>query len=154
MLNHLRRPVLAGKTLSYMVYATIRGSVRRNDPDGISAAPYFAVNMGDTLLVSVDGAAPVTATIPASNASIDTVLAALNSALTGVGKAYEQGGTIYLQTLTAGGSGSIEVTGGSGATVLGFDVAGGPIKAVAGDILGASEGRVGNPYDATFPIFG
>lgn len=148
-MDFFRRPVLVGKTLSRQVNGTVRGDLRRSDIDGFSAEPYFpGITGGEELEVSIDGAAPVTATI--TGPGMATVLADINTALAGDAIAFDADGTIGIRTIVAGTPGSIEVTGGDAADALGFYLTKNKYKSVGGEIPSTPEARRGNPFGTGF----
>lgn len=154
-MDYFRRPVLAGNNITRTTRATIRGSLRRTDADGTSTVPYFpGANTGQTLLVAVDGAAPTTVTLTSANpggSSLAEALADINTALGLTGEAFDSDGTITIRSSNLTATASIQVTGGSAATALGFDVSLGKIRAVLGEELSTPEGRVKNPFGTAFP---
>lgn len=157
-MDYARRRAIAGNGLPFISFATLRGSVRRRDPDTVSTDPYFPT-AGGTLTVVLDGD-PETKTfnivVPA-NVTMQAALVAINvllGASPAKGAAYDSGGVIHIQTLTKGSAGSVEVTGGTAAADLGFDVTRGPQLSVGGDLDTAPEGKVGNPSTASFPVKG
>ena len=158
-MEYARRPALAGKNIKRLSYALIRGSLRRADADIYSPVPYFAslnpsspglgIDSSHNLLnISLNGTALPAVTIPDS--TLTSVLTAINAALSTGGVAYEQDGAIYIQSNMLG-VGSIEITGGTAAPVIGFDTTGTRIYSRSGDVDSAPEGRVGNPFGATWP---
>lgn len=154
MMDYFRRPNLAGNNITRTTRATVRGNLRRSDADGSSTVPYFpgAVS-GLTLLVSVDGAAATTITLTDANAAgsgIVTALADINTALSPGGEALDTDGTITLRSTNAVG-GSIEVTGGTAAAALGFDITLGHFRAANGQIPSTPESRLGDWYGVSFP---
>jgi hypothetical protein len=150
MMDYFRRPLLSGRNLQHLDYATIRGALRRSDADINSAVPYFpGVTGSDHLQVSVNGASALNISLPGNG--LDGILSALNTALGVSGGAFEGDGSIYLRSNTPGALGSISVTGGTAAPKLGFDTTTGTQRSVGGDLDGAPEGRIGNPYGAVFP---
>jgi hypothetical protein len=148
-MDYFRRPALAGRTLTRQTNGTVRGDLRRSDIDGFSSAPYFpGIVGGETLEISIDGAAPVTATITA--ADMTTVLADINTALAGGAIAFDADGTIGIRTVVAGTPGSIEVTGGTGAALLGFYLTKNKYKSIGGEIQSTPEARRSNPFGTGF----
>jgi hypothetical protein len=153
-MDYASRSQLAGVTLLRSRYATIRGSVRRKDPDGLSVDPYFDLGGAtQTLIIDIDGT-EFTITFPDATPSMLTVLNLINTAISAVGRASDLDGVLHLKSLTAGGISSVSVTGGSAALALGFDTTGGPIVGVGGDIESAPQGRALNPHGAIFPVQG
>src|SRR6267154_451000 len=152
VMDYFRRPVLAGHTLSRQTYGSVRGDVRRTDVDGTSTVPYFpGVSATQTLLISVDGAGPVTATMSGTPpGGINNVLADINTALGITGVAFDADGTIAIRTATAGATGSIEVTGGTAAVALGFDLKKNKFKSFSGEIQSSPEARRGNAFGTGF----
>lgn len=148
-MDFVRSSILAGKNVDRLLAATIRGAVRRNDADGGSLVPYFPSIITKTLNISTEtGSYSVTFT----GNGIATVIADINAALTTHGAAYDADGVVAIQTSVNGGGGWIEVTGGSGASILGFDLnLGRRLVSVGGDLPSAPEGRIGNPLGTMFP---
>lgn len=151
-INYFRRPTLAGKNLTFPTYSRIRGSVRRSDPDGVSAVPYFpTVSATQTLNVATQ-AGLVTVTLTGNALSV--VLADINTALAGAARAVDDDGCIAIESLVAGGAGAVGVSNnpGTAGIGLGFDTVNGfwPILGVAQNLSSAPEGRLGNPYGAAF----
>jgi hypothetical protein len=153
-MTYFRRPLLAGKTLVRTDYPTIRGSVRRSDPDGAPYnEPFFpGLASGQTLILGFNSEiAPV---ITFSSGAYLSALTAINAVLSqaGLGKAFDADGTIAIQSLAYGGNSTVDVLGGTGAKSLGFDLSAGPIRARGGDLPSAPEGRVGNVFGSAFPV--
>lgn len=148
-MDYFRRPSLAGNNITRMGFATVRGSVRRSDADGISAVPYFpGASSTQTLNVKLDGTTyPVTLT----GNGITQVIADINAAIGANGTAVDADGTISIQTNTGGANGSAEVTGGTASTGLGFDVTLGKIRSTGGDLPSTPEGRIGNWNGVALP---
>lgn len=149
-MNYFRRPALAGHNLVRTTNAVVRGSVRRSNPDGTSAEPYFPdLNIGDTLLVDIDdtGATSVVFT----GVDLQTVLDDINATLSGC-IAFDSDGCVAIVTDTPGSLGSVSVSGGTGVEALGFDVvSSGSVLAYGGEIASTPEGRIGNPFGVAFP---
>lgn len=151
-MDYFRRPILAGKALQRLNAGHLRGSLRRLDPDGTSAVPYFAgVSATQTLLLTVDGT-PFTVTLTGSPPTFQSIISDINAALTTSGKATDDAGCIGIQTFTQGGF--IQVTGGTAAAALGFDITTQRFRSAAGDMNGAPERGLGNPFGAAFPTRG
>jgi hypothetical protein len=148
-MEFFRRPQLAGNNIPRLISATVRGSIRRSDPDGISPSPYFpGVSAGQTLDLKIDGA-PVSVTLTGN--TLSTVLDDINTALGPSGYAYSEDGVIAIQTNQLGANGSVEIVGGTAAAALGFDISLGQIRSTGGDIPSTPEGRVGNWFGVSFP---
>lgn len=148
-MDYFRRPLLAGKNVSRMALASIRGSVRRHDADGINPFPYFTGAIAaQTLNLKVDG---VVYNVTITGPGINTIIADINAVLLANGAAFDADGTLGIRTSVGGATGSVEVTGGTAAVFLGFDVSNGRIRAVNGDIISSPEGRVGNWMGVSFP---
>src|SRR3954464_11215706 len=115
-MDYFRRPILAGKSLKRLSVGTIRGTLKRLNPDGISNVPYFpGVIGGDTVNVNVFDMGipgPVTVPVTLSSSSFATILSDFNTALVGKARAFDADGTVGLKSLTPGSDGYIEVTGG------------------------------------------
>lgn len=160
---YFRRPQLAGKSLRRPSAPTLRGSLRRRDPDGSTVVPHFTAlpSGGGTLTIDsyydpTQPVASVTVTITASGtgvASLDAVLTALNSSLAAAKiLAFDDGGCIGLMSASTYPIDSwFKVTGGTAAAALGFDITVQSFFAKSGDLKSAPEGRVGNPFGAAFP---
>jgi hypothetical protein len=148
-MDYFRRPLLAGKNLKRLSFATVVGGLRRSNGDGTSSSPYFPLAAaGQTLLIKIDGAAAVTVTL--TGKAIATIIADINAALS-TGFAYDAYGAIAIQTNTEGGSGSVEITGGTAASNLGFDSSVTTLFSKGGDVPSAPEGGLGNFHGVAFP---
>src|SRR5687767_9887943 len=156
LMDYFRRPVLAGKTLTRQSRAVVRGDIRRTDIDGFSAVPYFpGVSAAETLQISIDGGAAVTATMTGTPpGGIANVIADINTALGASGLAFDADGTIGIQSTTIGGISSVEVVGGTAAADLGFDLTKNTFKSATGEIQATPEARRGNPFGTGFPSRG
>lgn len=141
--NYASRSEIGGSSLVVDRYATLRGNVRRLDPDGGShTEPYFqGLDLGGTLVVSASGTV-VNVTITGS--SIAQVLADLNAALSPNARAFDDGGCIAIQATAIGDAGFLEITSGSALAPLGFDASFGNLVAHAGNITSGPEARAGN----------
>ena len=153
-MDYFRRPQLAGKNLVRTQMATVTGSVRRADADGTSTDPYFPTITGvfpqaGSLTFKIDGVTK-TVTLTSSNKFAD-VLADIRTAMGSSGTVTDTDGSITIRTATLGGTGSVEITGGTWAAALGFDISKYPIKSIGGDLPSTPEGRKGNPFGAAFP---
>lgn len=159
-LDYFRRPVLAGNTLTRTQVATIRGSVRRNDADGVSTVPYFPGLTGKTLQIKIEGTTYlVTFTSDVFLTALSEINAVIDGHAIGVanGHASDSDGTVTLQSTSTDGLGaqlraqsSIEIVGGTATSILGLDIALHPLKAYGGELLGTAEGRVRNPFRTAF----
>lgn len=148
-MEYFRRPQIAGKNISKTTNAVLRGSVRRANADGVSSVPYFsAAAAAQTLNVSIDGS-PFVVTLTGNG--INTVISDINTAIGSAGSAFDADGVIAIRSSTAGTSSSVEVTGGTASTALGFNVTLGALKATGGDIPSSPEARVGNAFGVAFP---
>lgn len=149
-MDYFRRPVLAGRNIKRLVAGTIRGSVRRKDADGTSTVPYFpGVTATQTLTIQTE-TGTYTATL--SSTSMVQILADINTALGVNGTAFDADGVIGLRTSVVGGTGFVQVTGGTAAAAIGFDTSTGrSLRSSGGDVDSAPEGRVGNPFGTAFP---
>jgi hypothetical protein len=152
--DFFRRPQLAGNTLKFLKYATIRGSVRRNDPDGISSNPYFLLGAGGTLDLKVNGIEFLAVTFASANPSLQSILSAINTAIAGQGVAFDDDGVVGIRSLAAGEGGSVEVTGGSAAKAIGFDTSIHPVSSLTTYLATSPEGRIGNSTGTSFPTQG
>lgn len=148
-MDYFRRPQLAGNNITRLKAATIRGSIRRSDPDGFAAYPYFpGVVAAQTLNLSIDGT-PFSVSLTGNGLS--TILNDINTLVGAAGYAYAEDGVIAIQTTTGSAAGSIEVTGGTAAAFLGFDIKLGAIRSTGGDIPSTPEGRAGNWFGVSLP---
>lgn len=88
---------------------------------------------GETLILVVDGGAPVTVTFDAADQTADDCALRINAALALAGYATPRasvvGGQLSISSQLAGASGSVSVTGGTGAATLGL----------SGEAMGAGE---------------
>ncbi len=151
-MDFFRRPVLAGKVLQRLSSGIVRGNIRRSDPDVTSPTPYFpGASTGDTLELDVDGS-PFTVTLTGADPDLQSILDDINTELTGVGQAVSADGSIEIQSLTPGGY--LEVTGGTAATDLGFDVNRTKFRSSGGDIRSTPEARLENPFGSGFAARG
>lgn len=176
LLTYYRRPDLAGVSLDRvrLQQATIRGNLRRSDPDNNFAAPHFKnVPNGGTFIVgwASDGFSFVNNTLTiASNgdsiADFATVISSFNTQLQAAGaamQAFDAGGCLGLRSTVTGGLGVIFIgdinTGdpGTAAAALGY-AAPSTLPAFAsagGDLMSAPEGRgAGQPFEASLPVVG
>lgn len=148
-MEFFRRPVFAGNNLRRVPQGVVRGSVRRSDPDGVSAVPYFPnLTVGQVLTITTEFG---NFTVTFTSKSFAQVLADINAQLTTHGTAFDTDGSVSIRTNTAGGAGFIEVTGGNGAPALGLWPAGRSLRSTGGDLPSAPEGRVGNPFGTAIP---
>lgn len=150
-MDFFRRPALVGKgPLGRLTSGRVRGSVRRSDPDGTSAVPYFPlVSIGQQLTFVTQGGSG-TATL--TGVSLTQVIADIQSALGANAKAEIDDGSIAIETGITGSAGFIRITGGNASSGLGFETYGGTrvIESRGSDIASAPEARVGNPFGAAF----
>lgn len=153
-MDFFRRPSLVGKNMTRLQQATVRGSVRRADADGTSLDPYFPLITGGmplngALTVKIDG---VTKTVDliTSNKFAD-VMTDIQTALGASGTVVDTDGTLSIKTATLGGGGSVEITGGTQAAFLGFDITNRGLKSIGGEMFSSPEGRRGNPFGTAFP---
>lgn len=161
-LDFFRRPVLIGNTARRTQNATIRGSVRRHDADGISATPYVPGITGGTLSIKIEGTTYTTAAFASDDyaAAIALINATIGGHGAGVanGEAFDSDGVITIRSTSVSGggaplgaTGSVEITGGSAAAALGFNLTFHTLKAYGGEFASTPEGRVGNPFRTAFP---
>jgi hypothetical protein len=152
-MRYFRSPQLAGKNLKRTVSATLRGNLRRSDPDVTSLVPYFpGVLPGMTLIVRVQGTT-VTVGLPSNRFSeiVSTIRGALATAF---GSAFDDGGCVAITSTKTGAAGFIEVIGGTAAALIGFDLSQQEFKARGGELTTAAEGRVAQPFGTALPNFG
>lgn len=156
-LDYFRRPVLAGNTLRRTANATIRGNVRRKSADGVSSVPYFPGIATKSLLITIESTTYSVGafTNDSYQGALDQINAVIGGHASGVanGEAFDSDGSISIRSTTTnavGSLGSVEITGGTAAALLGFDITYRPLKAYGGEIVSAPEGRVGNPFRTAF----
>jgi hypothetical protein len=148
-MDYFRRPQIAGKNISKTTNAVLRGALRRANADGVSAVPYFSgAAAAQTLNVSIDGS-PFVVTLTGNG--INTVISDINTAIGAAGAALDADGVIAIRSSTSGTLSSVEVTGGTAATALGFNVSLGSLRATGGDIPSSPEARIGNSFGVAFP---
>jgi hypothetical protein len=152
-MRYFRRPLLAGKNLKRLVTASLRGNLRRNNPDVISTVPYFPdVVSGMSLDISTQTSST---TIYLTTNIFDTILAELRAGLAVVGAtAFDDGGCVGISSTTTGSDGWVRVTGGTGAAAIGFDYLAQEFRSRGGDIGSAAEGRLGQPFGTVLPNVG
>jgi hypothetical protein len=151
MMDFFRRPSLVGKNLVRTSNGKVRGSIRRADPDGTSAVPYFTgVSATQTLLITTQGGS-VTATL--SGIGLNTILADINTAVGVNAKAYSDDGCIAIESTVLGSGGFVRITGGTASSKLGFETYGGTrnIEGRGSDIPSSPEARLGNPFGVALP---
>ena len=159
-MDYFRRPVLAGNTLIRTQNATIRGSVRRSDADGFSTTPYFPSLSGKSLFIKIES---TTYGVTFASDAFAAALAAINAVIGGHGagiangEASDSDGTITIKSTSTDGSGnplrtagSVEITAGNAAAILGFDFTFHSVKALGGEVVSTPEGRIGNPFRTAF----
>lgn len=120
---------------------TIRGSVRRADPDGGHAAPFFLGLNGKTLLVEVT---PVVGNITITFISdfIADAIATINAASPANLIGIAEDGYIRLTNLNTGNKNSLKIKGGTSTTILGFVVDPEPGSvSYSGEIASSPPGR-------------
>lgn len=146
-LDYFRRPALVGRNAQRTVVATVRGSIRRSNADGTSAAPYFPnASPGQTLNITHQSGSVV---VTLTGNDLATVLSDINTALGANGVAVDADGVIEIRSSVVGSTGLISVTGGSAAAGLGFQTFGGTraLRARGSQIPSSPESRLGNPFD-------
>ena len=159
-MQYFRRPQLTGENFPRLRYATVRGTVRRSDADGISAVPYFpGVTAGMTLDITItsppDASPSVSSvTVNLTGGDLQTIINDINTAIGVAGKAVDDGGALAIKTDVQGGLGYVQVTGGTAAVLLGFNTIGSTLRSNGGDLPSAPEARIGNPWDTSFPVRG
>lgn len=163
---YFRRPQLAGKALRRPSAPTLRGSLRRRNPDGTIAEPYFSglPGGGGTLIVQSKfdpNQAPGSTTVSVvasggGTVTMSSLLTQLNAQLSSIKvSAFDDGGCVgFISTSTTPADAWIAVTGGTASAALGFDTTVQPFRAVPGDLKSAPEGRTGNPFGAVLPTPG
>jgi hypothetical protein len=160
MMSYFRRPVLAGANLLLTQYATIRGSIRRNDVDSTHTLPYFSgLTTGQQIVIAADsGTSTTTLTGVAGDGtlSMDSVISqitaqlATNSVTVTV---FNADGCLGLSTQTAGATGYVSVSAGSpdASAALGFDSTAYITKAYGAEVGSTPFNDVGNPFGTAFP---
>lgn len=123
----------------------IRGSVRRNDPDGGHTQPWFASLAGTSLnlTVGVVGGSASSFTVNFTTNNYADAVAAVNAVSPSNFKWLESDGVAAIQNQHAGGKNYIEITGGTAAAVFGMAVFPAPGSySQAGDIDSAPADKV------------
>jgi hypothetical protein len=143
-MNYFRRPKIANKSLARSSQATIRGNTRRHDADGVVSSPYFPnASVGqDITIASQSGSVTYTLT---SN-KISEIITGLNAggALSSVfAEAFDWDGCLGVRSTVSGATSYIEVTGGTAASALGFNLGTQRFVSRGGDIPSSGEGRLG-----------
>ena len=159
---YARRAHLVGTSLARPPTVVVRGDRRRKDMDEVSSVPYFdgLPTSGGTVIVAhtASGGGTVTASVTAADGviAIHDAVDQLNASLAGIDVlASDVGGCISLTSYASFQNACIlEVTGGTAAAALGFDLAKQPYSARSGDLASAPEGGIGNAFGATLPIRG
>jgi len=119
---------------------TLRGSVRRSDPDGGHASPFFVGLTGKTLIVTVTPVGDLT--INFASDLISDAVTAINTASPANLKAADEDGYIRITNLNSGNKNSLTVKGGTSTTILGFMVGPEPGSiSFAGEIASSPPGR-------------
>jgi hypothetical protein len=157
-----RRARLVGSSLSRPAVVSIRGDRRRLDAQGTIPTPYFdgLPTSGATLTVQHTTTSPASATVsltsPSGIITLTDVLSQINAGLIGINvHAVDNGGCIGLVSAAASqGSCILEVTGGTAAAALGFDLAKQSYSARSGDLASAPEGGIENAFGAALPTKG
>lgn len=117
--NEYGREQLVGNVdLPLVAQPTIRGSIRRNDPDGSSSTPYYPGLSGLTLLLSVD-TTPYSITF--SSNDYQTAITTINTIAGADVLATDTDGVITITALHSGSQHFMTITGGTSLTVLGFE---------------------------------
>ena len=119
--NEYGREQLVGNVdLPLVAQPTIRGSIRRNDPDNTSATPYYPGLSGLTLLFSVDST-PYTITFTSND--YQTAINTINTTAGSDVLATDTDGVITITALHSGSQHFMTITGGTSLAVLGFEQA-------------------------------
>lgn len=143
------------------VNPTIRASIRRNNPDGVSSAPYYPTASGKTLRLTYTievstVVTPATVDIALSGTSMATVIANINAADTANIQAFDLDGFLTIKNLNPGKTHVLTVSpfstpSSDAAPVLGFAVSPFPgSTSFAGEISPAPGARTQlNPQTTT-----
>ncbi len=119
---------------------TIRGSIRRHDPDGGHASPYFPSLSGTSLSVQIGGIHSVTINF-VSNLMEDAITT-INAADPTNLRADDIDGYLQLTNLNGGNKNWLQINSGTAASILGFAIAPEPQSfSGAGDLQTSSPGR-------------
>lgn len=151
---------LAGANAEYINFPNIRGDIRQTRPDGTHSFAYFhGVVAGQTLQFRVNGTT-ITATFSNDGTGFalgaNNIINTINSAISGApeqGRAELADGAIAIVSTIRGGGGSVEVTGGTAAAAIGFDLTNGRTyystggEAPSASVAGSSGGY--NPYETS-----
>lgn len=127
--------------LPRVINPTIRGAVRRANPDGGHASPFFLGLNGKTLLVE---ATPVVGNITINFVSdfIVDAIATINAASPANLSGADEDGYIRLTNLNTGNKNSLKIKGGTSTTILGFVVDPEPGSvSYSGEIASSPPGR-------------
>jgi len=137
-----RKETLMGRTdQGRVIWPSIRGSIRRKDPDVNSTEPYYTGLNGTTIVITLDGDVVSSTTINFTSDSYAGALTAINAAAPVDIKAEDDNGYLRITSLHGGNKNSLLIASGSAAPVLGFEVD--PIPgslSVAGEIATSGTG--------------
>lgn len=141
----LQRGQLSGNVdAPVLTYPTLRGYVRRNDPDMVRSFPYFTSLTGTSMVVGCRtapvGGALTSITINFTSDGYTDAINTINAASPGDIKAYDDAGFLVIQSLHGGGKNSLEILSGAAAPILGFDYNGLTGISKAGDLATSSSG--------------
>lgn len=130
-----------GKTaIPRVISPTIRGSVRRANPDGGHASPYFLGLDTKTLTVEVSPVGDVPITFVSDD--LDVAISTINAASPANLKASDDDGYLRLTNLNSGSKNKIVIKSGTSLDILGFVATPEPGSAsFAGDLATAAPGR-------------
>lgn len=155
-MSYFRRPQLAD-VLPRSSYASIRGNLRRHDPDGVSAVPYFVGISGgvSTIRIATQGTGGLGggyAQITLSSDSFDQIITDIQAGIAAYGgAAFDAGGCVGIRSTVSGYAGWVQVVGGTGATLLGFDITAQSFRSIGGDLPSAPEAGLGIDFGSALP---
>jgi len=132
---------LGNTNISRVTNPTIRGSVRRSDPDGGHASPYFNGLTGTGLNLEVS---PVVGdiVIPFASDDMEDAIATINAASPANLRADDDDGYLRVTNLNSGGKNKIIVKGGTSLSILGFKLTPEPGSAsYSGELSTSAPGR-------------
>ncbi len=110
---------LVGKTtVPRVTNPTIRGSIRRNNPDGGHTAPYFTGLNGTSLTVNVTPVGNLVLTFASDE--LDDAVTAINAVSPANLQASDDDGYLRLTNLNGGNKNSLTIVSGAAAPILGF----------------------------------
>lgn len=118
-----RKETLIGRTdTGRVTWPTIRGSKRRNDPDGGSATAYFPGLNGTSLTIAILGSVTLVLTANFVSNDYTAALAVINGLSPADIKADDDNGYLRITNLNGGRKNQLIIGGGTAAPILGFEI--------------------------------